>query len=114
MTELRRREQELARTRTFLNTVIDNVPAAISVKDADDLRYVLTNRADEDIYGLSRDRMIGKTVHELFPDRSMETIEIRDRSTLQGGTVQSFPDHIYSSVSIQKDRSLPDVALIAQ
>ena len=89
VTELRRREQELARTRTFLNTVIDNVPAAISVKDADDLRYVLTNRADEDIYGLSRDRMIGKTVHELFPDRSMETIEIRDRSTLQGGTVQS-------------------------
>ena len=45
----------------------------------------------------SRDQMIGKTVHELFPDRSMETIEIRDRAALEAGTVQSFPDHIYTS-----------------
>jgi len=97
VTELRHREQELARTRTFLNTVIDNVPAAISVKNADDLRYVLINRAGEDIYGLSRDEMIGKTVHELFPGRSMDTIEIRDRSALQAGTVQSAPDQVYMS-----------------
>ena len=41
--------------------------------------------------------MIGKTMHELFPDRSMDAIEIRDRSALQTGIVQSFPDHIYSS-----------------
>ena len=96
VTALHRREQELARTRTFLNTVIDNVPAAISVKNADDLRYVLVNRAGEEIYGLTRtdDRQNNAGT---FPDRSMETIEARDRAALEGGIVQSFPDHIYSS-----------------
>jgi diguanylate cyclase (GGDEF)-like protein/PAS domain S-box-containing protein len=97
VTALHRREKELARTRTFLNSVIDNVPASISVKNADDLRYVLINRAGEEIYGISRDQMIGKTIHELFPNKSMDTIEVRDRATIDAGVVQAFPDHIYTS-----------------
>ncbi len=92
VTELRHREQELARTRTFLNTVIDNVPAAISVKNADDLRYVLVNRAGRgNLWPAARQDRSARPCTELFPDRSMETIEIRDRSALQAGVVQSFP-----------------------
>ncbi|HVG52127.1 MAG TPA: EAL domain-containing protein [Xanthobacteraceae bacterium] len=97
VTALHLRERELAQTRSFLNTVIDNVPTAISVKNAHDLRYALINRAGEEIYGVERDQMIGKTVHELFPDRSMETIEVRDRAALEAATVQSYPDHVYHS-----------------
>jgi diguanylate cyclase (GGDEF)-like protein/PAS domain S-box-containing protein len=97
VTALHRREEELARTRTFLNTVIDNVPAAISVKNATDLRYALINRAGEEIYGVSRDEMIGKTIQELFPGNGMEKIAIRDRAALEARSVQSSPDHIYNS-----------------
>jgi diguanylate cyclase (GGDEF)-like protein/PAS domain S-box-containing protein len=97
VTALHRREKELARTRAFLNSVIDNVPAAISVKSADDLSYVLVNRAGEEIYGISRDQMIGKTIHDLFPNRVMDTIEERDRASIASGFAQSFPDHVYTS-----------------
>ena len=76
VTALHRREKELARTRTFLNTVIDNVPVAISVKNADDLSYVLINRAGEDIYGIARDQMIGKTIR----DCSAKRVRGHDRS----------------------------------
>src|SRR5262249_53788843 len=41
ITERHRAEQELQKTRNFLDTVIENVPATIIVKDAQDLRYVL-------------------------------------------------------------------------
>jgi diguanylate cyclase (GGDEF)-like protein/PAS domain S-box-containing protein len=97
VTALHRREQELARTRTFLNTVIDNVPASISVKNASDLRYVLINRTGEEIYGIPRDQMVGKTIQDLFPNKSMEMIEMRDRATIEAGVVQAFPDHVYQS-----------------
>ena len=44
ITEQRRAEQELARTKNFLDTVIENVPATIIVKDARDFRYILINQ----------------------------------------------------------------------
>src|SRR5205807_9693057 len=50
ITERRRAEKELDRTKTFLNTVIENVPATLVVKDARDHRYVLVNRAAEELW----------------------------------------------------------------
>ncbi len=76
VTELRKSEKEIAETRHFLELVIDNVPAAISVKDAKELRYILINRAGEEIYGIPRERMIGKTINELFSDRPAAVISV--------------------------------------
>ena len=47
VTERKQQEDELRRTRTFLDTIIENMPAILTVKDARDLRYVLVNRAAE-------------------------------------------------------------------
>ena len=97
VTELRKREKEIAETRQFLELIIDNVPAAISVKDAKDLRYVLINRAGEDIYGLPREQMIGKTISELFPDKPSATIVARDRQVLDSRMPQAFGEHMFDS-----------------
>ena len=48
-------EMERDRSQAFANTVIENVPATIVVKDAHDLRYVLINRAGEQFFGMPRD-----------------------------------------------------------
>jgi diguanylate cyclase (GGDEF)-like protein/PAS domain S-box-containing protein len=97
ITELRRREREVTETRQFLELVIDNVPAAISVKDAKDLRYVLINRAGEEIYGIPREKMIGKTIGELFPDRPANVITARDRQVLDSRQAQAFGEHMFNS-----------------
>jgi len=47
ITERRRAEKERDRSHLFANTVIENVPATIVVKDAHTLRYVMVNRAGE-------------------------------------------------------------------
>ena len=97
ITELRKREREVSETRQFLELVIDNVPAAISVKDAKELRYVLVNRAGEEIYGVPREQMIGKTLTELFPDRPSNVITALDRQVLDSLQPQAFGEHKFHS-----------------
>jgi diguanylate cyclase (GGDEF)-like protein/PAS domain S-box-containing protein len=83
ITERRRAEWERDRNRALLDLVVENVPAAIYVKDACDLRYVLVNRAGEENWGLSADQMIGKTDYDLLPQPFADDIATHDRQTLQ-------------------------------
>ena len=81
-TEQRRRERILERTEQFLVAVIENVPEGIIAKDARTLRYVFVNRAAEQMIGMLRTEIIGKTARELFPTQAAELIERRDRQLL--------------------------------
>ena len=59
ITERKRAERELERTRSFLDTIIENVPSPIIVKNIPDLRYLLINRAAEKYWGLDRSAVLG-------------------------------------------------------
>ena len=83
ITERRRAEQELDRNREFLDLILENVPAPIFVKDADDRRYVLVNRAGEEFWGIARADMLGKTAHEIFAAKEADQITVRDDQLLQ-------------------------------
>ena len=83
ITERRRAEQERDRNREFLDLILENVPAPIFVKHADDRRYVLVNRAGEDFWGIGRADMIGKTAHEIFAAKEADQIAARDDQLLQ-------------------------------
>jgi diguanylate cyclase (GGDEF)-like protein/PAS domain S-box-containing protein len=82
-TEWRRLERERDRSQTFLNTVIENVPVTIFVKEAREQRYVLVNRAAEQLWGVSRNDVIGKTAHDLFPKSTADLIAARDTELLE-------------------------------
>jgi len=60
VTEQMRLKQERDRSQKFLNTIVENVPIPIFVKEASELRYVLVNRAGEKFCGISRAEIIGK------------------------------------------------------
>jgi len=67
-------EQELLRTREFLDLVIESVPAMLLVRDARDGKCVLLNRAGEELLGCGRSEVIGKDVHGLMPlDKAVPT-----------------------------------------
>ncbi len=83
VTERARAERELEQTRNFLDTVIENVPATIVVKDVKTMRYILINRAGEEFHGLSRDQVIGKTAEEFFPPDVAAAIAMRDRELMR-------------------------------
>ena len=67
--ERKRAEEELKRTKEYLENVISNSVDAIGIVDRDG-RFLLWNRRAEEIYGYSFDELAGKTAFELYSDPS--------------------------------------------
>lgn len=93
VTEQRNAERERDRSRAFLNTIVDHVPATLVVKSAHDRRYVLINRAGENFFGLPREEMVGKTSHEVFTKAQADIITERDEELLSASEEIFVKDH---------------------
>ncbi len=65
-TEQRRLSKQLATTKNFLESVIDNIPVCVAAKTVEDGRYIFANRAFERFVSKSRNQIIGNTAHELY------------------------------------------------
>ena len=87
ISQRRRAEKELQQTRNFLNVVVDSVPEALVVKDAEQRRYVLVNRAGEKFYRHAKEDMIGKTVFDVVSEDEAKVITERDRQALEQGSM---------------------------
>jgi PAS domain S-box-containing protein len=75
-------EEQVRESRAFADSIIDNLPAIVFVKDARTLRYVRFNNAAEEILGLDRDEVLGKTEAELFPAALAQASADKDRLVL--------------------------------
>jgi len=80
-------EQELTQTKKLVDTVIENVPVAILVRDPQTFRYVLINRAAERFVGSSRDKVLGKTAYDIFPKQRADLIAGHDELALKDPNV---------------------------
>ncbi|HWL86208.1 MAG TPA: ATP-binding protein [Polyangiaceae bacterium] len=67
----------------LFDSIVDNVPIMLFVKDADDGRLLLYNKAGEKLMGQKREEMIGKTDYELTPENA-EFYRAKDREVLEG------------------------------
>jgi diguanylate cyclase (GGDEF)-like protein/PAS domain S-box-containing protein len=83
VTQSKRAAEKLRHMHAFLNTVIENVPIPIVVRDAREDRYTLANRATETLYGVSRNEIIGKNPHELYSKEQADFIVARDKEALR-------------------------------
>jgi diguanylate cyclase (GGDEF)-like protein/PAS domain S-box-containing protein len=86
-------ERQRDRTQKFLDLIVENVPSTIVVKKAGDLRYALLNRAAEAYYGVARDKMLGKTPHEVLPWASAEYVAELDRKLLSNHQQPLVDEH---------------------
>ena len=90
-------EGALRRTKMFLDAVVEHVPLPIAVRavstDVRSDRFTLFNRAYEDLTGDSRDRLIGKTPHEIFPTDRADLIVRFDEEALRSDQVVVTPEH---------------------
>lgn len=75
-----------------LNRIIASVADGIVVLDHD-LRYTFVNDAAEQLFGLSRSAVIGRTPLELFADEVIEEAVPRMRTAIASGTVLRYERH---------------------
>ena len=87
-------EQDLLRTREFLDTIIENIPIAVFAKCAKDSRYILRNRAGEAYYGMPREQMLGRTPEEIFPADIACMVNEQDRRVVASGMPMSLEEHL--------------------
>lgn len=93
ITEQRKAERERDRTQAFAATIVESVPTTIIVKDARDFRYVMINRAAEAHLGMTRDKVIGKTVRDLYPKDIADIITKQDADLARNGQPQFYEEH---------------------
>ena len=74
-----RAETNVQRAKLFLDTVIENIPLPIVVKNPITLQFQLVNRAYESFMGMSRENLIGKTAFEIYAPEDAESIAQIDR-----------------------------------
>ena len=88
-------ERELRQANAFLDSVVENIPNMIFVKEAGELRFVRFNRAGEELLGYSREELIGKTVYEFFPREEADFFTTKDREVLNDRKLVEIPEAPY-------------------
>ncbi|HEV3025268.1 MAG TPA: PAS domain-containing protein, partial [Pirellulales bacterium] len=92
VTARREAEQKLERITRFLDSVIENLPIMLFVKDADHLRFERLNKAGEELLGFSREQLLGKSDYDLFPKEEADFFIAKDRVVLDGRQLVDVPE----------------------
>jgi diguanylate cyclase (GGDEF)-like protein/PAS domain S-box-containing protein len=81
--EQRELSRQLASTKQFLESVLENIPVCVAAKSIEDGRYIFANRAFERFSRFPRDFIIGKRAEEIFTPDTAAGIEAADRAALK-------------------------------
>ena len=93
------RRVDAARVERFLDSLVENLPVMVFVKDAANLRFVRINKAELDFLGISKERLIGRNDHDFFPKEEADFFTDKDRAVLAAGQLLDIPEE-----PIQTDR----------
>lgn len=85
ITNRKQAEADLQGTQAFLNSVVENLPVGVFIKDALDLRVMYWNKASEELFGYSREQVLGKNDYDFLPPAAARELRAQDRLVLTRG-----------------------------
>ncbi|OHD56035.1 MAG: hypothetical protein A2Y33_11320 [Spirochaetes bacterium GWF1_51_8] len=65
--ELTEKIKAIGKHEKLLDSMIENIPDMIYVKDAGNLRFIKLNKAGEEVLGFSKEELLEKDVYDIFP-----------------------------------------------
>ncbi len=92
VTDLRRREAQALASQSFLDAVVENVPVKLFVKDGETGRFMLVNRAAEELLGVARADLLGKNDHDFFPREQADYFAAVDRRVIESGKLLTIDE----------------------
>ncbi|WP_028102461.1 PAS domain-containing protein [Pseudoduganella violaceinigra] len=87
ITQQKDTEAALRQSKALFKSVLENMPAMVFVKDAQQLRFELLNRQGELLLGRPREDLLGKSDRDLFPPEQAAAFQEADRKVLASGQV---------------------------
>lgn len=97
ITKFKLAENALKESHQFVDSVIENIPNMIFVKDAENLRFVRFNKAGEELLGMKEEELIGKNDYDLFPGEQADFFIQKDRQTLLKKKLEDIPEEPIST-----------------
>jgi PAS domain S-box-containing protein len=89
----RRGDEAQRQAFSFLNAIVDNIPIALHLKSAQGGHPMLVwNKAAQDLYGVTREEALGRTVHDLWPAQDADRMYAADAALIRSGIDEDFPD----------------------
>lgn len=80
-------EREAQHAQLFLDSIVENLPLMVFVKDAQELRFVRVNKAAEELLGMPRHELLNKNDFDFFPPEEARFFQAKDRETLNNGQI---------------------------
>ncbi|MGA3116469.1 MAG: response regulator [Syntrophobacteraceae bacterium] len=102
ITERREAEEKLRSNVAFLQNLMDAMPHPVFYKDAGG-RYLGCNRAFEEFFGTLSKDIVGKTVHDVFPEDLADECASIDQELLRNPGTQSSEVAIQSTDGLRRE-----------
>ncbi|WP_026841031.1 hybrid sensor histidine kinase/response regulator [Citrifermentans bremense] len=97
ITQRKAMEEALRESEEFLKNIVDHIPALVFAKEVQGLRFVTINKACQEVFGLSRAEVLGRTNYDLFPKEQADFFTEMDRETLAKGELVEVPEETIST-----------------
>jgi PAS domain S-box-containing protein len=94
--------QRITQSNNFLDTILENIPNMVFVKDARELRFVRFNRAGEELLGYPRETLMGKNDYDFFPKEQADFFTAKDRDALAKIEVTDIAEELIDTASGKK------------
>ena len=82
----------LEETGSFLDSIIENIPNPLSVKNASNLKFVRWNKANEELTGLAAKDVVGKTLYDILPKEDADLFNAQDQNVLTSGKTANIQE----------------------
>ncbi|CAN1209100.1 hypothetical protein TUMEXPCC7403_02685 [Tumidithrix helvetica PCC 7403] len=92
ISDRKKAELETREVQNFLNSIIENIPNMLFVKDAENLQFVRFNKAGEELLGYSREALIGKSDRDFFSPEEADFFITTDREVLSNSQIIDIPE----------------------
>ncbi|MBZ8180358.1 PAS domain S-box protein [Oscillatoria salina] len=99
-------ETQLRESKQELQSILDHSPAIIYVTDLD-YRYLLINRQYENLFGVTKEEFIGKTIYACWPQDIAEVFVENNRQVMESENpikveeIAPHPDGLHTYISVK-------------
>lgn len=90
--QTQQRAEELEEATQFLDSIVDNIPTMVFVKEAEELRFVRWNKVSEEIFGFRQEDVLGKNDYDLVPKEEADFFTAKDREVFTKGELLDIPE----------------------
>jgi len=100
VTERTRATKRVTQWKSFLYSVVNNIPSMVFVREVEGNTFVFSNRAAEAFLGMTQEEMAGKQATDLFPPEMAAFFADGDRELLERAAALEEKIHLPAGASI--------------